>query len=169
MNETAEMPPARAGELRTPKFPAARVANLNLILGATELFGYSLLLLLLTIALDGFRGAHAGPAEQGPARQLILSFFGILALSGLLKILAGWSLRAQRPWGRTLTLMLGALAGLLALSLVVIFQVREHLLGQLFQGRFQAGIPFLVPLAYGAYAGIVFASLRSRKSASEFS
>jgi len=161
----------KPGPARKRSKAVSTLAVLNLILGGIRLVLSVLAIWLLVQALNEGPGANpdllkiigfVGLVILWPV-LLIFAIFSIVA--AILLIIAGMGLWQRRRSSRTLTLVLGALGGVLA-SLY-----GNNLVGEITDGlpTFEgAAFSLLGLLVHGSYCIFVFVVLMNRKNATEF-
>ena len=94
-----------------------------------------------------------------------IAIAGVSFVGGILLVMAGMGLRRRRRFGRTLTLALGTLGGVLAIlyGYTLAGQLRDDTLTSA-----QAVVLVVGLLVHGGYCAFVFAVLLNRKNAAEF-
>jgi hypothetical protein len=127
--------------------PVQALAVVNVLLAVVYVF-YGTFLLLGAVLFSS-NIAVMGRQTGAPSRDLLFSFVALTYGLALALIVAGIGLKKRRPWGRALTLILGAL-----FAVVALLSVRQR--------------DLLSIALNGIYSAEVFVILLNRRLAGEF-
>ena len=142
-------PPAKSGAVTAVAIVNFVFGGLDLLCGLLVLVGGAAVAGLVAVAgHEGGAGPEAGTVAA-VVGGLIIVFAVFQMLLGVPTILAGVGVLKRARWGRILTLVLGALSGVLAVFNLFSLDIRDAIL-------------------HGGYCAMVYAILLNKQYAAEF-